>query len=76
MESRAWVAFTVIGAPGVHASVLAAPVIDLALINICRVTHHTHTHRARKGIYSNCPKGCLIIRKVPLKNQLQKASMC
>ena len=43
MESRAWGAFTGIGAPGVHASVLAAPVIDLALINICRATHHTHT---------------------------------
>lgn len=34
MESRAWVTFTVIGAPGVHATVLAAPVVDLALINI------------------------------------------
>lgn len=29
-------AFAVVGAPGVHASVLAASVVDLALVDICR----------------------------------------
>lgn len=36
MQARAWVAFTVVGAPGVNTSVLAASIMDLALIDICR----------------------------------------
>lgn len=35
MQARARVAFTVVGAPGVNTSVLAASIMDLALINIC-----------------------------------------
>lgn len=36
MQARARMAFTVVGAPGVNASVLAASIMDLAFINICR----------------------------------------
>lgn len=36
VQARARVAFAVVGAPGVNASVLAASIMDLALINICR----------------------------------------
>lgn len=36
MQTGSWVAFAVVGAPGVNASVLAASIVDLALINICR----------------------------------------
>lgn len=34
MQARARVAFTVVGAPGVNASVLAASIMDLALVDI------------------------------------------
>lgn len=36
MQARALMAFTVVGAPGVNTSVLAASIMDLAFINICR----------------------------------------
>lgn len=36
MQARARVAFAVVGAPGVNTSVLAASIMDLAFINICR----------------------------------------
>lgn len=36
VQTRSWVAFAVVGSPGVHTSVLAASIVDLALINICR----------------------------------------
>lgn len=36
MQARARMAFTVVGAPGVNASVLAASIMDLAFINICK----------------------------------------
>lgn len=36
MQAKAQLALTVIGTKGVHTSVLAAPVVNLALINICR----------------------------------------
>lgn len=36
MQAKARLALTVIGTKGVHTSVLAAPVVNLALINICR----------------------------------------
>lgn len=36
MQARARMAFTIVGAPGVDTSMLAAAVMDLALVNICR----------------------------------------
>lgn len=36
MQTGSWVAFAVVGPPGVNTSVLAASIVDLALINVCR----------------------------------------
>lgn len=35
VQTWAWVALAVVGAPGVDTSVLAASVMDLALVDIC-----------------------------------------
>lgn len=48
MQARARVAFTVVGAPGVNTSVLAASIMDLALINICREGGGRETDRSRQ----------------------------
>lgn len=48
VQARAWVAFTVVGAPGVNTSVLAASIVDLALINICREGGRKDTDRSRQ----------------------------
>lgn len=36
MQAKAWFALTVIRSKSIHTSVLAAPIVNLALINICR----------------------------------------
>lgn len=48
MQARARVAFTVVGAPGVNTSVLAASIMDLALINICREGERKEKDRSRQ----------------------------
>lgn len=48
MKARAWMAFTVVGAPGVDTSVLAASIMDLALINICREGGRTEKYRSKQ----------------------------
>ena len=35
MQAKAWLAFAIIRPKGVHTSVLTAPVVDLALVDIC-----------------------------------------
>ncbi len=46
MQARARVAFAVVGASGVNTSVLAASIMDLALINICRERGRKETDRS------------------------------
>lgn len=48
MKARARLAFAVVGAPGVDTSVLAASIMDLALINICRKGGRTETYRSKQ----------------------------
>lgn len=36
VQAKAWLAFAIVRSKGVHTSVLAAPVVDLALVNICK----------------------------------------
>lgn len=38
VQAEAGLALAVVGAQGVHTAVLAAPVVDLALVNICKKT--------------------------------------
>lgn len=46
VQARAGMAFAVVGAPGVNTSVLAASIVDLALINIWREEGRRETDRS------------------------------
>lgn len=48
MHARARVAFTMVRAPGVNTSVLAASIMNLALINICREGGREEVDRSRQ----------------------------
>lgn len=77
MQARAQVAFTVVGASGVNTSVLAASIMDLAFINICREGGEKRERQKQAGgerretNECNLSKSSHYERKIGHKNKAQ-----
>lgn len=79
MKARARMAFAVVGAPGVDTSVLAASIMDLALINICREGGRTEEYRSkqkekdRREISAICLNPLIMRTKIGHKIKAQRS---
>lgn len=80
MQTRARMAFAVVGAPGVDTSVLAASIMDLALINICREGGRKEKYRSKKEekdgreISAICLNPLIMRKKLVSRLKLRRAA--